>query len=95
MIVVRAPRTASTRLAHLIAVLEERAESGREPLGIDEVDEVPVAHPLFDLHIRHAAEPLAFAVSAVRPNTARHGLWMSDALPSIHACSSAGSVFRT
>ena len=42
-------------------MFDERPEPGREPPGIDEVDEMPVAGPLLDLRIRQAAEPLALA----------------------------------
>jgi hypothetical protein len=38
--------------ARLAAVFDEHAEPGREPPGIDEVDEMPVACPLLDLGIR-------------------------------------------
>jgi hypothetical protein len=48
-------------------VSDERKEPGREPPGIDEVDEVPVALPLLDLRVRQAAEPFALAVGG-RPS---------------------------
>ena len=56
--------------ARLIAVFDERLEPGREPPGIDEVDEMAVAGPLLDLGIRQAAEPLALAVRG-RPSEHR------------------------
>jgi hypothetical protein len=36
-------------------VFDERLEPGREPFGIDEVDEMPVADPFLDLDIWQAA----------------------------------------
>ncbi|WP_262928561.1 hypothetical protein [Streptomyces sp. CBMA152] len=51
-------------------MFDERAEPGGEPSGIDEVDEVSIAHPLLDLRIRHPAEPLALAVGC-RPSEHR------------------------
>ena len=37
--------------ARLVAVSDERPEPGREPPGMDEVDEMPVTRPLLDLGI--------------------------------------------
>src|SRR5260370_3350852 len=37
--------------ACLAAVPDERLEPGREPFGVDEVDEVPVAGPFLDLGV--------------------------------------------
>jgi hypothetical protein len=45
--------------ACLVAVPDERLEPGREPSGVGEVDEVPVAGPFFDLCAGQAAEPFA------------------------------------
>ena len=66
--------------ARLVAVLDEGAEPGREPPGVDEVDEMAVARPLLDLGVRQAAEPLALAVVASGPKIARHWIWIRAAL---------------
>jgi hypothetical protein len=56
---------------------------------------VPAARPLLDLRVRQAGQPLALAVGCLPPEHCEAGDPNPVILPSIHACSSAGSVFRT
>jgi len=79
----------------LVAVLDERAEPGREPFGVDEVDEVPVVGPFLDLCFWQAGQPFALAVGGWPSEYGEAGVRISAALVSIQACSSAGSVFST
>ena len=57
------------------AVVDEPAQAGREPVGIDQVDEMAISRPFLELHVREHVEPRALPVGdrAVRkrPGTER------------------------